>query len=125
VPDEARALAEFETWLPTAAKAAGLDATQPFAFLLAGAAEQATIHIVALPPGTPVTHENHDATKWTVELAATPFSAVGFHSTEAKGIWTHHDSNVHIHLRATIGGVMGHVEKLTLAPGAIVKFAWK
>jgi acetolactate decarboxylase len=125
VPDEARALADFERWLPKVAQAEGLDATQPFAFLLVGAAEAATIHIVALPPGTPVTHANHDATKWSVELAATPIQALGFHSTEAKGIWTHHDTNVHLHLRTTLGGVMGHVEALTLAPGALVKIAWR
>jgi acetolactate decarboxylase len=124
IPDDALELAALEAWLPKGAAAAGLDATQPFAFLLIGAARKATIHIVSLPAGTPLTHENHDATKWSDEMTALPFSAVGFHSTEAKGIWTHHDSDVHVHLRATLSGEMGHVEALTLAPGAIVKFAW-
>jgi acetolactate decarboxylase len=125
VPDEARELPAFEEWLPKAALAAGLDASLPFAFVVVGAAERATIHVVSLPAGTPVTHENHDATKWTEELAGTPFSALGFHSTEAKGVWTHHDSNVHLHLHATLSGEVGHVEALTLAPGALVKFAWQ
>lgn len=124
IPEDARELAAFEAWLPQAAAAAGLDASEPFAFQLIGASERATIHVVALPAGTPVTHESHDATQWTEELAAAPIQALGFHSTEAKGIWTHHDRNVHIHLRTTIGGSMGHVDALTLAPGALVKFAW-
>lgn len=125
VPDEARELPAFEAWLPKGAAAVGLDASLPFAFLVIGAAERATIHIVSLPAGTAVTHENHDATKWTEELGGTPFSALGFHSTEAKGIWTHHDSNVHVHLHATLSGEVGHVEGLTLAKGAVVKFAWQ
>jgi acetolactate decarboxylase len=125
VPDEACELAAFETWLPKAARDAGLDDRQPFAFQIVGAVRRATLHVVALPPGTPLTHEAHDATKTTLELGAAPIQALGFHATDAKGIWTHHDRNVHVHLRTLIGSTMGHVDDFELAPGAVVRLAWR
>lgn len=125
VPDDARELAAFEAWLPKGAREAGLDSSEPFAFQVVGAVERATIHVDALPRGTPVTREARDATKHVVALAACAIQAIGFHATDAKGIYTHHDSNVHIHLRTPIGATMGHVESFTLAPGAIVKLAWR
>jgi len=123
VPEEACALADFEAWLPEAARGVGVDAAQPFAFEIVGSVRSATLHVVALPPGTPLTHEAHDASKTTVELGATPVQALGFHATDAKGVWTHHDRNIHVHLRTLLGTTMGHVDDFTLAPGAIVRIA--
>ena len=123
VPEEACELADFEAWLPEAARGAGIDAAQPFAFQIVGSVQNAKLHVVALPPGTPLTHEAHDASKTTLELGATPVQALGFHATDAKGVWTHHDRNIHVHLRTLLGTTMGHVDDFTLAPGAIVRIA--
>jgi acetolactate decarboxylase len=51
VPGQAKTLAGFETWLPGAARLAGVDGSRPFAFLLLGAVDFATIHVVDLAPG--------------------------------------------------------------------------
>lgn len=39
---------------------------------------------------------------------------LGFYSTQAKGIYTHHDSNLHMHVITTNYSTMGHVDKLDL-----------
>ena len=54
-----------------------------------------------------------------------PVQMLGFHARNARGIYTPRDSNVHLHLRTTVGSTMGHVTDFTLAPGAIVEIAWK
>ena len=58
-----------------------------------------------------------------LDLGATPVQALGFHATDAKGVWTHHDRNIHVHLRTLFGSTLGHVDDFTLAPGAIIRIA--
>lgn len=43
---------------------------------------------------------------------------LGFYSTNAKGIYTHHDSNMHLHVINDDQSVMGHVDAISLAGGA-------
>jgi acetolactate decarboxylase len=131
LPEEARPLAGLTTWIPKAARELKLDAEKPFAFLVIGAVERATIHVHDFPAdGTPLTREAHDApsAKKTIELPGTAVQILGFFApdaAQAKGVWVHHDSPLHLHLRTPLGTVMGHVDDLTLAPGAIVKFPWR
>ena len=44
---------------------------------------------------------------------------VGFFSTEHKGIFTHHDSNVHMHLITTDRKKMGHLDKVFFGNGSM------
>jgi len=57
------------------------------------------------------------------EPGATPVQALGFHATDAKGVWTHYDRNIYVHLRTLFGSILGHVDDFTLAPGAIIRIA--
>ena len=126
VPEEARTLAGLEAWLPDAARAARIDPSQPFAFLVIGAVEHASAHIVDLPPGMPLTHATHDATQHQVELDHAPVQMLGFFAGDddsAAGVWTHHSTKVHLHLRNQLGTVVGHVDDFTLSEGAVVRIA--
>ena len=128
VPDDARTLAQFEKWLPGAARKAGLDSSKPFAFQVLGAVEHAAIHVVDLSPDEVLTREAHAAAKRVVTLDAVPAQMLGFYAPDdagAKGVWLHHSANVHLHLRNQLGTVMGHVDDFTLAEGATVKIAWE
>ncbi len=121
LPDDARSLAGLENWLPSAAAKVGIAANTPFAFLIFGATESATIHVHDLPEGALVTQEASDAAKYSDSVDHRPVQLLGFHATDAAGIYIHHTSHVHLHLRTLLGDVMGHVDELTLAPGAVVK----
>jgi len=128
VPEEAKTLAGFETWLPGAARKAGVDGSRPFAFLLLGAVDSATIHVVDLAPGEPLTHESHRAAKHVVQLEKQPVQLLGFFAraeSGAQGVYMFLPSTVHLCLRTQFGTTMGHVEDFSLAPGATLKLAWK
>lgn len=87
---------------------------RPFIFKLAGQVESAKIHIQNLPKGTKVSspEEAHQAqTNYNLENRVVEI--VGFFSTEHKGIFTHHDSYLHMHLITTDKTKMGHLDNVT------------
>lgn len=89
---------------------------RPFAFKLTGYVSNATIHIQNLPKGTIVTspevaHQGQVKFRITNEEV----EIIGFFSTEHKGIFTHHDSFVHLHLISKDKNKMGHVEDIEIS----------
>lgn len=87
----------------------------PFAFTLKGKVKKATIHIQNLPEGTKVrspkeAHQgqvNYNLENETVEI-------VGFFSREHQGIFTHHDTFIHMHLITNDKKKMGHLDSITI-----------
>ena len=88
---------------------------RPFVFTLKGVVSTATIHIQNLPRGTKVASPD-DAhigqTKY--ELTNEETEIVGFFSTEHKGIFTHHDTFLHMHLITKDESKMGHLDHLEI-----------
>lgn len=88
---------------------------QPFAFRLNGHVSKAKIHIQNLPKGIKVSspaeaHQgqiNHELENEEVEI-------VGFFSTKHKGVFTHHDSYLHMHLITKDENKMGHLDELNI-----------
>ncbi len=91
------------------------DFKRPFVIKLHGKARSAIIHTQNLPKGTKVSspdeaHQgqvNYNLTNESVEL-------IGFFSTEHQGIFTHHDSFLHIHLISDDESKMGHLDELEI-----------
>ena len=88
---------------------------RPFVFKLKGQIDSAKIHIQNLPKGTKVSspEEAHQG-QINYALGNSEVEIVGFFSTEHKGIFTHHDSNVHMHLITTNRKKMGHLDELKI-----------
>ncbi|WP_179948684.1 acetolactate decarboxylase [Flavobacterium sediminis] len=88
---------------------------RPFAFKLKGTVSKAVIHIQNLPEGTQVASPD-DAHKGQVkyELENTTSDIIGFFSTEHKGIFTHHDSYLHMHLITEDESKMGHLDDIEI-----------
>ena len=88
---------------------------RPFAFKLDGTVSKATIHVQDLPEGTKVSSpaDAHQG-QFNEELENQEVAIVGFFSTEHKGIFTHHDSNVHMHLITKDKLKMGHLDVLAM-----------
>lgn len=84
---------------------------RPFIFKLKGNVETAEFHIQDLPEGTKVSSpkEGHIGQK-QYTLTNEPVELIGFFSTEHHGVFTHHDSNVHIHLLTKDEKKMGHLD---------------
>jgi acetolactate decarboxylase len=84
----------------------------PFAFQVEGKINKGTIHIQNLPLGTKISSpkEAHQGqTNYPIEHVS--MHIVGFFSKEHKGIFTHHDSNVHLHLITADKKKMGHLDE--------------
>ncbi|MFY8011529.1 MAG: acetolactate decarboxylase [Saprospiraceae bacterium] len=97
--------------------------SQPFMFKLAGFVKEATIHVVNLPVGTKVSSPN-DAHKGLVKYQMENQEAeiVGFFSKEHKGIFTHHDTYLHMHLMTKDKQMMGHLDELSIEMGKMRLF---
>jgi len=88
---------------------------RPFAFKLIGKVSNAIIHIQNLSEGTKVSSpaEAHQGqTNYNIENEYVEI--IGFFSTEHKGVFTHHDSFLHMHLMTKDEDKMGHLDELEI-----------
>lgn len=108
LPAEVKSIADLEEFIETSTK----DRKRPFAFKLYGIVNSAVIHIQNLPPGTRVSSpaEAHQG-QVNYNLPKTAANIIGFFSTEHQGIFTHHDSYLHLHLITRDEQSMGHLDK--------------
>lgn len=92
---------------------------RPFAFRVTANVDDAHIHVVNLPNGVQVhsPDEAHQSEK-TFNIKNQNVELIGFFSTEHAGIFTHHDTYVHIHLITSDKRLMGHVDEITLTKGS-------
>jgi acetolactate decarboxylase len=91
------------------------DFKRPFAFKLIGQVSSGIIHIQNLPEGTKVSSpdEAHQG-QTNYELKTVDAEVIGFFSTKHKGVFTHHDSFLHMHLITKDEKKMGHLDKLEI-----------
>ncbi|MEL6720632.1 MAG: acetolactate decarboxylase [Bacteroidota bacterium] len=87
--------------------------SHPFVFKLSGQIEQAQIHVQNLAPGTKVSSpaEAHSG-QVNYTLGIEQVDIVGFYSTIHQGVFTHHDSYMHLHLITKDRKSMGHLDDL-------------
>lgn len=116
LPDSVTDLAGLDAFLTAAYGALGI----PFAFKLTGTFKDVDVHIVDVPPGTEV-HGPEDAHRGnkSYHITGAEAEAVGFFSTRHKAVFTHHDTNIHVHAITTDRRWMGHVEALLFDPRAV------
>ena len=118
VPENVKTYAELEKFVAEAAKSANIDASPPFPFLLKGTPANVNWHINNyVSDNTPLTQEKHDQAKFKGVLENEAVEIVGFYSDKHAGVFTHHTTNMHLHLRSASGNVMGHLDDITLNNG--------
>ncbi|WP_088125135.1 acetolactate decarboxylase [Roseivirga misakiensis] len=91
------------------------DYKRPFAFKVSGRVSSAKIHIQNLPEGTKVSSpaEAHQGqTNYHIENKEVEI--IGFFSTDHKGVFTHHDTFLHMHLITKEEDKMGHLDELEI-----------
>jgi acetolactate decarboxylase len=88
---------------------------RPFAFKLIGQVSSAIIHVQNLPKGTKVSspEEAHQG-QTNYNIQNEDVEIIGFFSTEHKGVFTHHDSFLHMHLITKDESKMGHLDELEI-----------
>lgn len=116
LPDSIQSIPQLETYLDNTTK----NKQRPFAFKLSANVETGDIHIVNLPKGTKVSSpEDAHKNQSTYKLSNEQVDMIGFFSIEHQGIFTHHDSFVHIHLITTDKTKMGHLDKVLWKKGTV------
>ncbi len=91
------------------------DFNRPFAFKLIGKVSNATIHIQNLPEGTKISSPKEAHLGQTnYKLKNENIEIVGFFSTKHKGVFTHRDSFLHMHLITADESKMGHLDELEI-----------
>lgn len=107
LPTQITSIKDIETYINKATTTF----KRPFCFKLIGNVSKAIIHIQNLSKGSKVSspeeaHQgqiNYNVTNEDVEI-------IGFFSTEHKGVFTHHDSFLHMHLITKDKRKMGHLD---------------
>lgn len=112
LPSEIKTIQELEKFIDDKT----IQCKRPFTFKLIGQISNAMIHIQNLPKGTKVSSpkEAHQG-QTNYELENEIVEIIGFFSTEHKGIFTHHDSYLHMHLITKDESKMGHLDELKIS----------
>ena len=119
LPEDVQTLTDLETFLDNKTK----NHTRPFTFKMEVTVDSAQIHIVDLPSGT-VVRSPDDAHKGqkTFALADESAELIGFFSTEHQGVFTHHDTFLHVHLISSDKKKMGHLDSIKIKKGSAKLF---
>jgi acetolactate decarboxylase len=96
----------IESVIENTAHKFNLSLNKPFAFQLKGQAIKSQFHVM------------HNKQKIVFQLNEEPIEIIGFYSQSHQGIFTHQNSNVHMHIKNKKGSVCGHLESFILKPGA-------
>ena len=122
IPNNVNSKTDLEKYLKTIALANDIDVNQPFPFLIEGIAEEITWHVINWKDGdTEHSHEKHISSglHGTIENADTKM--LGFYSNSHHTIFTHHTTNMHIHMKLSNGTIAGHVDDFKLGQNMKLK----
>jgi len=111
---------KLDKWLDKTASAQGVNVNRPFPFLIKDAPRKLAYHIVNKTDDSPHTPDKHEAVKVKFILENTSIKLLGFYSDSHQGIFTHHDSNVHMHMITSDGKQSGHVESILFSGKAVL-----
>jgi alpha-acetolactate decarboxylase len=126
---EAVSSERFDAIIATAAATRGVDAAAPFMFVIDGEFTDVRLHVIngACPVHARMKNLTLDSSQRPFELEAKSLSGtlVGVYAADSVGKLTHPATSCHVHLiyedRETGRRVTGHLERVGLAPGAVLK----
>lgn len=104
---------EFENVIEEKAADYGLDLNDPFPFLVEGNFGELDWHVIDWPEDdNEHTHEKHKTSGPHGTLNDSKVNILGFWSDSHHGIFTHHTTNMHMHIVTRDREVAGHVDDL-------------
>jgi len=116
VPESVKTASELEQFVWRAAFER-LDVSKPFPFLVKGKPARVQFHVVNKTDDLPHNPEQHEKVKIRFELKDRSVEIVGFGSDKHEGVFTHHGSKSHMHVKTSDGTIGGHVDGLELKGG--------
>jgi acetolactate decarboxylase len=122
VPDSITTYKMLEQFLFDLSGKYGIQPEKAFPFLLEGKIASLDWHVIDWDQNdTEHTHEKHRNSGIKGTLQNADVALLGFYSEKHRGIFTHRDTYMHIHVHAPSENLSAHVDDLILAPGMKVK----
>ncbi len=118
IPDHISTYEDLEKHIEQTAKDNGINTDEPFPFLLNGQAKSFDWHVIDWKDGdTEHSHEKHINSGLHGTLTDQEVEILGFYSNSHHTIFTHHTTNMHLHIKTTDHKIAGHLDGLTLGQG--------
>lgn len=122
IPDDVVTYEQLEKHIASVADENGIDIHQPFPFMIEGTAKSFDWHVINWKDGdTEHSHEKHVNSGLNGTIENRTVELLGFYSDAHHTIFTHHSTNMHIHVKTDDGKLAGHVDGLTLGKNMILK----
>jgi len=125
--ESAIAFEDLDAQIGALATKAGMDVNGRIPFVIEGRVRELEWHVLAGPPpeGASEDHEGHLQNAAAFRLPNAQAVLVGFYSPKDEGVFTHMGAKTHVHVVAGTPPGTGHVDHVTVLPGATVKFPLK
>jgi len=122
IPENIVTYKELEHYISQTAKDNQIKTDEPFPFLLEGKPQYIDWHVINWKDGdTEHSHDKHINSGLNGRLNNKEVELLGFYSDSHHAIFTHHTTNMHIHLKTADNKLAGHVDGLNLDKGMILK----
>jgi len=122
IPDHILTMEELEHYVDQIAAEKGINTEEPFPFLVEGKVASVDWHVIDWDENDNVhTHEKHVNSGLNGTLTNVDVSILGFYSKHHHTIFTHHTTNMHLHVVANNNQIAGHLDNVVLSSGMILK----
>ncbi len=122
IPDEIKTYEELEKHIASVAEENDVNINVPFPFMIDGTIESFDWHVINWKDGdTEHSHEKHVNSGLHGTIENRDVELLGFYSDSHHAIFTHHTTNMHIHVKTSDNEIAGHVDGLTLGKGMVLK----
>ena len=122
VPQTVTTSEQLETFIAEQAELANIHPDTAFPFMLEGAVNEAKWHVIDWPEGdTHHTHEKHKKSGLSGILSNTVVKIIGFYSRHHHAIFTHHSTNMHMHVVNKGKTLAGHLDRIVLGKNMLLK----
>lgn len=112
---------ETESFILEAAKKRGINVDAPFPFMIKGKISRAEWHVIDWQEGdTEHTPEKHKASGLRGEIENREVRLLGFYSDKHHAIFTHHSTNMHLHILTDDERISGHLDDFQLGENILL-----
>ena len=120
IPNTVITYEDFEVFVEEIAIENGVNTVEPFPFMIEGFIKSFDWHIIDWSVGdTEHSHDNHIHSGLYGTLENQAVEMLGFYSDKHHTIFTHHTTNMHVHVKSD--KAIGHADSFTLGKNMILK----
>ncbi len=126
IPTKISSYEQLEKFIEESANNYHINTNEPFPFLIEGTIRSFDWHVINWKEGDTIhTHKKHKTSGLHGSLNNKNVEMLGFYSNSHHAVFTHHTTNMHIHIKTLDKKVAGHLDGLTLGENMILKLPKK